>query len=536
MGHIFYDLETSDLDRNFGQIFQIGMIYTDDDLNEIERKEIRARRNPWIVPSPGALLTTGFNDKELEDEKTTMFEFVSELKDWLNDKDWPLTFWGYNSLRFDEPVLQNALHQNLEEPFLTSSAKNWGDARNSKSDVLSFVKAVHIYAPDILTLEEKNSYGSVAISLLKVCAQNGIGLNEETAHDAMADIEATLDVARKLKKDAPQIWDQMLKMRSKDDVETFMKDNSVFAYSNAPQRGNFVAQHIMTTAVAQNPVYANEHIVFDLRFDPAEYLDKTVDELTALLKTENEDHWKQPLHTLRKNQQPILMPLDLAAPVMPDDLDEETLKMRAKMVHSNPDFQKRIAEAAKKARPVYEDGKEPEQQIFDFVGKAHNKDVKNWMADFKSGGWDRRAELIKEFPKRFEQALKDQPSIRRFQTFAQRIMFADAPEKMGEEARQKYAEALYKRLTTEEKDVPWMTLPKARAQIEEIVEDRKTNPDTRWKDKTDEQIAELRTYYDRLETRLKTAAFGASDPENDNTSSVNKAAQKQQNRNPKRGM
>lgn len=536
MGHIFYDLETSDLDRNFGQIFQIGMIYTDDDLNEIERKEIRARRNPWIVPSPGALLTTGFGDRELEDEKTTMFEFVSELKDWLNDKDWPLTFWGYNSLRFDEPVLQNALHQNLEEPFLTSSAKNWGEPRNSKSDVLSFVKAVHIYAPEVLTLEEKNSYGSVAISLLKVCGQNGIGLNEETAHDAMADIEATLEVARKLKKDAPEIWDQMMKMRSKDDVDTFMKDNSVFAYSNAPQRGNFVAQHMMATAVVQNPVYANEHIVFDLRFDPAEYLDKTVDELTALLKTENEDHWKQPLHTLRKNQQPILMPQSLAGPVMTDELDEETLKMRAKMVHSNADFQKRLGEAAKKARPVYEDGTEPEQQIFDFVGKAHNKNVKTWMEDFKSGDWDRRAELVKEFPKRFEQALKDQPSIRRFQTFAQRIMFADAPEKMEEGARQKYAEALYKRLTTEDKDVPWMTLPKARAQIEEIVEDRKTNPDTRWKEKTDEQIADLRTYYDRLEARLKTAAFGANDPGNDNASRADKTAQKQQNRNPKRGM
>src|SRR5690606_2720046 len=121
------------------------------------------------------------------------------------------------------------------------------------------------------------------------------------------------------------------------------------------------------------------------------------------------------------------------------------------------------------------------------------------------------------------------------QTFAQRIMFADAPEKMAEDARQKYAEALYKRLTTEDKDVPWMTLPKARAQIEEIVEDRKTNPDTRWKEKSDEQIAELRTYYDRLETRLKTAAFGANDPGNDNASQANKTAQKQ-NRNPKRGM
>ncbi len=533
MGHIFYDLETSDLDRNFGQILQIGLIYTDDDLNEIERKEIRARRNPWVVPSPGALLTTGFTDDDLEKQPGSLFDLVHELKDWLDKKDWPLTFWGYNSLRFDEPVLQNALHQNLEEPFLTSSAKKWGEERNTKSDVLTLVKAVHIYAPGVLKLEEKTSFGTAAISLLKVCAQNGIDLSDEAAHDAMADIEATVAVARKLKKEAPEIWDQMLKMRSKDGVEGFLKNNPVFAYSHAPQRGSFVSENIMVSAVAQNPVYANEHIVFDLRFDPADYLDKSADEIAEMMKTQDEEHWKQPFHPLRKNQQPVLMPQNLAGPVMPDDLDEETLKMRAKMIHSNPDFQKRVAEAAKKARPVYDNGTEPEQQIFDFVGKAHSRDVKLWMDGFKNGDWEQREKLIGEFPKRFEEALKDQPSIGRFLTFARRIVFADAPETMEDAARKKYAEALYKRLTTTD-DVPWMTLPKARAELDAIAEERKNDPNSRWKDKTEEQIAGLRSYYDKLETRLKAAALGKAPLNRDDLGNDNGRADARRGNRPRR--
>jgi len=44
MSFVFYDTETKGISTAFDQILQFGAIKTDDDLNEIERFEIGARR------------------------------------------------------------------------------------------------------------------------------------------------------------------------------------------------------------------------------------------------------------------------------------------------------------------------------------------------------------------------------------------------------------------------------------------------------------------------------------------------------------
>ena len=53
---IFYDTEASGLDKNFGQVFQFAAVLTDNELNVIDKFEIRSRRMPRIVPEPSALL------------------------------------------------------------------------------------------------------------------------------------------------------------------------------------------------------------------------------------------------------------------------------------------------------------------------------------------------------------------------------------------------------------------------------------------------------------------------------------------------
>ncbi len=524
--YIFYDLETSDLDKNFSQILQIGLIYADKDLNIIEEKEITCKRSPWILPSPSALLITGFAPEQLEKNKNSQFDLLTELEKWLNEKKWPLIFAGYNSTKFDDPFLQNCRHQNLQEPFISSMSKKWGDERNSKIDIITMVKAVAIFAPEILTLNEKNTYGTKSMALGIVCRQNNINLSEEAAHDAIADVRATLDLAKKIKSEAPKVWEQMMTMRSKDKVDYFLKENPVFGYSYAPRRGQFISDNIIATSIAQAANYANEQIVFDLSFDPAEYINKSIEELTELMKVESDEHVTHPLRIVKKNQQPVLMPFDMSGTITPDNIDEDTLKQRAEMISKNPVFQKNVAIAADKARPVFENGTEPEQQMFEFIDKAHKKDLQMWINEFHAGNWKERQETVQDFPKRFKLALEKQPSIKRFMSFAMRIIYADAPEVMTENMQQKYSLALLKRLSDTNTDVPWMTFEKVRNQLNEVVELRDKGEE-RWKNITDKQVEDLRSYYLSIADNLLSITA-----KNDNNKTSGKSNNNQQKPSP----
>ena len=97
MTFVIYDTETTGLETAFDQILQFAAIRTDDDLNEIDRFEIRCRLLPWVVPSPGALKATGITpsmlvDKNLPSHCEAMVQLNERLRSWS-----PAVFIGYNS-------------------------------------------------------------------------------------------------------------------------------------------------------------------------------------------------------------------------------------------------------------------------------------------------------------------------------------------------------------------------------------------------------------------------------------------------------
>jgi DNA polymerase III epsilon subunit-like protein len=67
MTFVFYDAETTGIDTTFDQILQFGAIRTDENLNEIDRFEIRCMLLPHVVPAPTALKVTGIATENLTD-------------------------------------------------------------------------------------------------------------------------------------------------------------------------------------------------------------------------------------------------------------------------------------------------------------------------------------------------------------------------------------------------------------------------------------------------------------------------------------
>lgn len=136
MTFVFYDTETTGTDTSFDQILQFGAIRTDDQLNEIDRFEIRCRLLPHVVPAPMALKVTGITPKMLTDPALpshyeAMRQVHTKLSDWS-----PSVFVGYNSISFDENLLRQAFYQTLQPIYLTNTGGN------TRADMLRIAHAV----------------------------------------------------------------------------------------------------------------------------------------------------------------------------------------------------------------------------------------------------------------------------------------------------------------------------------------------------------------------------------------------------------
>jgi exodeoxyribonuclease I len=79
---VFYDTETSGLSKAFDQILQIAAVRTNADMNIVDAAAdnftLRARRLPWIVPSPSAMMVTRLAPSDLEIQPLSSYELLAD--------------------------------------------------------------------------------------------------------------------------------------------------------------------------------------------------------------------------------------------------------------------------------------------------------------------------------------------------------------------------------------------------------------------------------------------------------------------------
>lgn len=493
---IFYDTETSGLDKDFSQVLQIALVFTDDNLNILSSKKVECRRSPWVVPSPGALLTTGFTPDDLKKSKNSHYEMMQEVDEWVRSQYMPVIFSGYNTLGYDEPVLVQNLHQNLLDPNLTTLKSPATGENNGRSDIMVLVKAVAMYMPEALKLDKLNDFGTASLSLINVAQQNGVVLGEDDAHDAMNDVKATIGVAKVIRKTAPQIWDQMTKLATVAGVDEFMAENKVFTHSFMAYGK---ARSAVVTNIATRDGDATE-IMFDLSVDPAKYLKMTVDELADCMKPQNAKY--HPFRHAPKDGQPILMPLDMSDRVIPAKFDDKVAEQRADLLKADNDFAKRVSEAAARVRDAAIKPVQPHlpETLIDVEISAPAKaKVTQWLKEFNNTqSWADAAKLVMDFPQRFEEELKTEPHIRRFAKFAGRIVFEAAPEELSAEKQELMRRHVASRVLNPDLNAPYMTVAKARKELDQIEQERGSGK-AKWKDVTDTQIRSLKLYYTSIE-------------------------------------
>jgi exonuclease I len=227
---VFYDTETSGLSKAFDQILQFAAVRTDADLNIIDDATdsvtLRARRLPWIVPSPAAMIVTRLAPRDLEIQPLSSYKLLAEVS--RRFEAWsPAIFIGHNTIRFDEEMLRHGLFAALQDPYTTQLNGNL------RADTLVMLHAVHLLAPGCITIPtvaagraSADASADLAAAsqrrpgfrLGDIARANGISFDEADAHDALADVKATIEVAKLIRSKAPDIFSMMLANASKAHV------------------------------------------------------------------------------------------------------------------------------------------------------------------------------------------------------------------------------------------------------------------------------------------------------------------------------
>ncbi len=436
MAFVFYDTETTGLEHAFDQILQFAAIRTDDELNELERFEIRCRLQPHIVPSPGAMRATRVSVRQLTDPKyPSHYEMMRTIRAKL--MSWsPAIFIGHNSIEYDEKMLRQAFYQTLHPLYLTNTDGN------ARMDSLKMVRAASLYAPDSISVPQDGK--KKVFKLEQLAPANGF--NHPNAHDALADVEATIYMCRLLSQKCPSVWSNAIRFSQKSAVLDYALSEKVFSFSDF--YGGLPYSYLVT-GIGVNPDDGAEIFIYDLEADPSELVGLSASALQSRL-----DKKPKPVRRFRANGCPIIMPSQDAPVITPSlALGIPELERRATELKSNPALCERLMAAYMAKKEKYEASPYVEEQIYN--GFYSPEDRKR-LIDFHEVSWEHRAFLINEF------------EDGRLKVLGARILYYERPDLLDDTTRRSHKQFIAEKLTSAG-EVPWLTLSKAIQKAEELL-------------------------------------------------------------------
>ncbi|OGT25864.1 MAG: hypothetical protein A3I77_01215 [Gammaproteobacteria bacterium RIFCSPLOWO2_02_FULL_42_14] len=191
--YLFYDIETTGLNKCFDQVLQFAAIRTDTQFNELERHEIQVKLNNDVVPSPTAVKIHHIGPDQFQ-QGLNELEAMQKIHALLNVPGTRSV--GYNSLGFDDEFLRFSFYRNLLSPYTHQYANQCG-----RFDIYPITVLYYLFKNEILTWPDQN----LKLENINACNQ----LADGASHNAMVDVEATLALAKKLSQDKT-IWDFVL--------------------------------------------------------------------------------------------------------------------------------------------------------------------------------------------------------------------------------------------------------------------------------------------------------------------------------------
>ena len=300
----FYDLETSGLFPDSGRIMQFAGQRTDADLNLLgEPVNFYIKLDEDVLPDPSAVLVHGITPQQTILEGLSEAEFLKEFYSNIVLAD--TTFVGFNNIRFDDEFMRYLNYRNLYDPYAWSYENNV-----SRWDILDAIRLTRALRPDGINWPTGDN-GEMINRLERLTKANN--LDHMNAHDALSDVQATIAVARLIKQVQPKLYNYLFRLRQKSELSHLINANRPFIYNSS----HYPSAQYHTTVVkkvVEDPD-SKSVMVFDLRYDPSIWLDKSPEQLAEswrYAKDRRQDNPALPVKTLRLNRCPAIAPLSTA--------------------------------------------------------------------------------------------------------------------------------------------------------------------------------------------------------------------------------
>ena len=431
---IFYDLETSGRSAYWDQIIQIAAICADENLNVLDEINLIGQLSSFSIPDPEALLVNKIPVESIYKSNFSNHSLISEISHKFSEWS-PGIFIGYNSIKFDEELIRNAFFKNLFDPYLT--VKN----NNSRVDLLDITRIANFFYPDKIK-SLLNKKGSAIMKLESIANTNGI--KDFTAHDAMGDTYASLELAKLIKNRIPELWSKSISQNNKNQLEESI-GSKPFCYLES-----FFGKTKLfcLSFVDFHPKY-KWALCFDLFEDPKKILDMDKSDIYAFLESS-----PKKIRKIRLNKSPILLDVEMRKNLDEYNiLSDDILRERHNFISTNQDFRDKVLSC-------YNDIILDETQLDVYAEESIYKKFVSTsdtflMEEFHKADWEKKFIILEKF--------KDE----RLKYFAEILIFEEKPDLLERKDFLKIKEHIKKRIMSTNKE-RWLTIYDAYKKIDDL--------------------------------------------------------------------
>ncbi len=279
---LWHDYETWGADPRRDRPSQFAAIRTDAELNITgEPLSFYCRPPEDALPHPEAVLVTGITPQRAAAQGLNEAQFFGRINEAMMRPGTCSA--GYNSIRFDDEVTRFGFWRNFIDPY----AREWQNG-NSRWDIIDLVRMAYALRPQGVNWPKRED-GTASFRLEDLTAANGI--EHSSAHDALVDVRATIELARLIRKAQPRLYDFYFRLRRKDEAARLL--NMTTHEPVLHVSGMYPAERGCLAPVApllRHPVNGNEMIVYDLTRDPQALLSMSADEIAENLYTRTADY------------------------------------------------------------------------------------------------------------------------------------------------------------------------------------------------------------------------------------------------------
>jgi exodeoxyribonuclease-1 len=426
----WHDYETWGADPRKDRPAQFAGVRTDEDLTPLgEPLVLYCRPADDLLPQPEACLVTGISPQLAARDGVVEAQFAAAIERELAAAG--TCGAGYNNIRFDDEVTRCLLYRNFHDPY----AREWKNG-NSRWDLIDTIRLAHALRPEGIVWP-KRADGSASFRLEDLTAANGI--EHSGAHDALADVRATILLAKRLREQQPRLFAYALTLRDKHRVEALFAPGEPLLHVSAryPAGQGCIAPVL---AIARHPMNANGVICFDLRKDPEPLLTLDVDEIHRRLFTPvaelGDGVQRMPLKTVHTNRSPILAPMS----TLTEDAGErwginlDTVKRHAGLLRTSSGLAEKVQEVQRLA--VFAPDADPDLMLYSG----------GFFSDADRRAMDRVRGLAPEDLAREPFVFQD----RRLPEMLFRYRARNWPESLSDEERQQWDAFRFERLTNPE--------------------------------------------------------------------------------------